>query len=244
MKALDIVPTAQNSDGYTFNGSVAVVIDVLRATTSIQAILENGGRRVYPVETVEEAKTLKDRMPNALLCGERGGFPPEGFDMGNSPVAFSRADLSGRDVILTTTNGTLAVKHAASAKVLLSACMRNPRAVVSYILSGVGAMSAVLVCAGTEGSFSIEDFYAAGLIASVIGEDGEWRLTDIAWVAAKLAKTPIGSAVNSTTCRHLGILLEKGFEEDVAFSIGADTDSAFQSKLVPVYDAEKKCFYS
>ena len=237
---LDIIPTARDAADYSFHGTAAVIIDVLRATTSIQAILENGGRRVFPVANVDEAKGLKTRMPAALLCGERQGFPPDGFDMGNSPAAFSNTDLDCRDIILTTTNGTLAVLHAAGAAYLYSACILNASAAGTTIIKCREIDTAVLVCAGTEGSFSIEDFYAAGLVAAVVAEHASWTLTDIAWAALKLAKEPVHLVVNETTCKHLKTLIKKGFSEDITFAL----EGQGSSSLVPVYDRGQGCFYA
>jgi len=241
---LDVVPVAQDAADYSFKDTAVVVIDALRASTSIQVILEGGGRRVYPVASVEEARAQKRRMSSALLCGERHGYPPEGFDMGNSPAEFARTDLRGRDVILTTTNGTLAISHASEAKYLFSACILNSTAVATTILDCREIERAVFVCAGTDGAFSIEDFYVAGLTGSIIAKQEGWDLTDIAWAAAKLSENPIRSTVNERTCAHLKTLIEKGFAADVAYALGDNIKekSPNGKTIVPAYSRDLGCF--
>ena len=100
----------------------AVVFDVLRATSSIITGLASGMEAIIPVRTVEEARARKLKDPDLLLAGERGGLPPEGFDLGNSPEEFEK--LSGRRVVMTTTNGTAAIESVRSAsKVLIGALL-------------------------------------------------------------------------------------------------------------------------
>ena len=96
----------------------AVVFDVLRATSSIITGLASGVEAIFPVRTVEEARERKVKDPDLLLAGERGGLPPEGFDLGNSPEEFEKA--KGRRVVMTTTNGTAAIESVrTSSKVLI-----------------------------------------------------------------------------------------------------------------------------
>jgi len=99
--------------------SVCVVVDVLRASSSIVTLLERGATHVVAAKDTNEARQLHQRLPDHLLCGEEHGLPPEGFDYGNSPSEFSRLDLSGRPVILATSNGTRILAALADAPVLL-----------------------------------------------------------------------------------------------------------------------------
>lgn len=241
---LEVIPVAQDAEDRSFKNAVAVVIDVLRATTSIQAILENGGGRVFPVAGLEEARELKKSRPTALLCGERGGYPPPGFDMGNSPVGFAEADLAGRDIILTTTNGTLAVSHAKKAEHLYSGCIRNVVATADVVGEHKDVRNVVILCAGTEGRFSIEDFYAAGLLVSHLARRENAELTDIAWAAVKLAEQPLPTVVNETTCSHYAALIAKGFGEDVSYALGIGNSSKIADgcAIVPVFDRGLSCF--
>lgn len=236
---LDLIPTAQSACGVDFTGATVVVVDVLRATTSMYAVLRRGGRAVYPVRDVNEARRLKREKPDALLCGERGGFPPEGFDMGNSPAQFAAADLAGREIILTTTNGTLAVDAAAKASSILAATMLNAVSVSRRVMEGDPKSPVFLLCAGTEGSFSIEDFYCAGIVASQIESADFAELSDFAWAAAKLSAMSLEEAVNLHTCKHMSALQDKGFSEDLEFALRRESGSGKQPVPEFLFEAGK-----
>ena len=117
------------------SGRTAVVIDVLRATTTIVHALVNGARRVIPAKTVEEAVSKRVELGRdaALLCGERDAQPIPGFDLGNSPSEFTREKVADRALIMTTTNGTPALLAAGAAHVTLIAAFANVEAVAKRI---------------------------------------------------------------------------------------------------------------
>ena len=140
----------------------AVVIDVLRATTSIVVAFEHGCRSILPVASLEEAQGTRLATPGAVLAGEQGGKRIPGFELGNSPCEFSREAVAGRDVILTTSNGTKALRAAGTGRTVAIGAFRN-RAAVGDWLVGRGADS-VIVCSGYEGGFSLEDAVCAGAI--------------------------------------------------------------------------------
>ncbi len=152
-------------------GTVCVVFDVLRATSTIIAALANGARRVFPVLTVKEAFAVRsDRWPGALLGGERGGQRIDGFDLGNSPREYVTEVVSARDIITTTTNGTVALRACAGADAVLAAALVNLDATAAWLTTlrpPPGVLS--LVCAGTGSSFALEDGLAAGALAVRLG---------------------------------------------------------------------------
>ncbi len=228
MKELRVLATVSDAERVDMSGATVVVIDVLRATTSMAQIFSSGAQSVYPVAEVDNARLKKKSMPDALLCGERNGLPPEGFDMGNSPAAFADADLSGKSVIITTTNGTRAIAAAKQAVALIAGACVNATAVARYLCSHPEA-PVYLLCAGTRGAFSIEDFYCAGLIAAQLVHT--YSFDDFAWAAAGLTQVPIADVVNARTCRHLNFLLESGFKTDVEFALSQDV-----TDVVPLYD--------
>lgn len=156
--------------GDSAKGNVCIVVDVLRASSSIVTLLERGCERLVIAEDVRYARKLHERLPDHLLCGEVGGLPPEGFDYGNSPAEFSRVDLAGKSVILATTNGTRALADCArEASAVLVGCLLNRTAVARAALHLAGEMSADIsvVCAGDAGS-SGEDFAAARAIVDAV----------------------------------------------------------------------------
>jgi len=155
---------------------VAVVIDVLRASSSIAQALAGGYRRVLCSASLAEAARL--RGPGRVLAGERGCVAPPGFDLGNSPSAFRSP--RGDELVLTTTNGTPALLEAATkADEVLIGCLLNLRALVAHI----DGPDVLLVCAGTHGRPALEDVYLAGRIAGALDGDR----TDAARVAEAVA---------------------------------------------------------
>lgn len=148
------------------SGAIAVVLDVLRASTTIVTALAHGARGVLPVATVADAERHAVAMGDrAILGGERGGVRITGFDLGNSPAEYTPQRVAGKTVIITTTNGTAAVAASRAARVLLVGAIVNRAAVAAAIRRIGGDDSAVhLVCAGTDGEVSAEDVLAAGAI--------------------------------------------------------------------------------
>lgn len=150
-------------DPAALRGGVAIVIDQLRASSTITAALAAGAESVRPVVSVEDARAAATRAPGSLLGGERGGVRIEGFDLGNSPAEYTPDQVRGRCLVFTTTNGTAALAHAAGARRVLIGCLANRDAVVRAAAAGPAPVH--LLCAGTHGLISLEDVLAAGAIA-------------------------------------------------------------------------------
>lgn len=112
---------------------VVVVIDVLRAFTNAAFAFSRGAKEIYPVSGVEEALQLKAQLPNALVCGEVGGMPPEGFDFGNSPTQTNKLDLHGKVIVQRTGAGTQGIVRTVNAEVMLAASLVVANATVGYI---------------------------------------------------------------------------------------------------------------
>ena len=162
-------------------GGIAVVIDVLRASTTIISALAHGAVGVRPVPTVDQARALAAAVPGRsvspdrfrlLLGGERGGLRIDRFDLGNSPLEYSRDRVAGRRIVITTTNGTAALEAALPATEVLIGAIVNRTAVAaraSSLAAAHGATSIHLVCAGTDGEIMEEDLLAAGAILDAAG---------------------------------------------------------------------------
>jgi 2-phosphosulfolactate phosphatase len=149
--------------------ATAVVIDVIRATSTITMALAQGASGVQPVADVADAFALKARNPEAVLAGERGGEPLPGFDLGNSPQDFTRKRIKRRRVILTTTNGTQALAACVGARHVVAACLLNLDAVAAR-LRELGPPWIVL-CAGGNGHFGVDDAIVAGALAEALEQD-------------------------------------------------------------------------
>jgi 2-phosphosulfolactate phosphatase len=157
---------------------IYIVIDVIRATTSMATIFDRGARRLFAAESVEQARQATSIKPGRLLCGERNALPLPDFDYGNSPVQFSQLDLSNREVILTTTNGTRAFYACPPQATRLAGCFYNARAVTTcaFQLAQQRQSDICLVCAGEHAYFALDDSVCAGFLAHELehlaGEQG------------------------------------------------------------------------
>jgi 2-phosphosulfolactate phosphatase len=203
--------------------SMAVVIDVIRATSTIVVALGNGARGVRPVAGIDEAFAMKEKNPEALLAGERGGQALPGFDLGNSPREMTREQVGGREMILTTTNGTQALAACRGAREIVTASFLNFTAVVERMRS-VGPPW-IILCAGYEGQFGIDDAMVTGALAEALDQDH--GLVSL----YRSVRKELGSALlNSSAGQELA---KVGLQDDVP--ICAERD---RFRLVPTLDAE------
>lgn len=195
---------------------VAVVIDVLRATTMIAALLDAGARAVRTTADVDQARAVRERDPAVVLGGERHGLPCDGFDMGNSPVRIDPAAVRGREVVLTTTNGTRAIDRVSGAGACILLSLTNLDAVAARLRQL--DRDTLLVCSGTDGHRSDEDELAAGLLVDRLRG---WRITDAAEDARDTALGSIGvtGGIGPAVARsfHARRLADLGFADDVRF---------------------------
>jgi 2-phosphosulfolactate phosphatase len=187
---------------------VAVVVDVLRATSTIAQALASGYRRVYCCREVEDARALREKLGEGLLGGERKAVKIGGFDIGASPrdVLEPRSET----LIYSTTNGTRAVLAAASAcrTVLLGSLLTLSAAAAAV------KDDCVIVCAGFQGRFALDDAYCAGRIVELLS--GE--VTDAAKTSAILARS-FSTAHEALLARTYG---PPGLEEDIKFCAQED----------------------
>jgi 2-phosphosulfolactate phosphatase len=173
-------------DAAKLTGATAVVMDVFLATTTLLAIIEAGARRILPAGSLEEARQLADELVSPLLLtgGEEGGVMVDGFDCGPFPDEYPAEKVKGKDVIFLTTNGTRAIHLAKTADELLIACLRNAPAVARY-LQKVETESVWLICAGSQGWFSLEDTLCASVILAEMDLTG-WDLDDTSLLLQQL----------------------------------------------------------
>jgi 2-phosphosulfolactate phosphatase len=145
-------------------GKTVIAIDVLRATSTMVSLLGHGAEGIVPVETIEEALQIATRQD--LLAGERSCVKIPGFALGNSPVEFSAQEVRGKKIVFTTTNGTRAIQSATDASFLLAGAIVNAKACAKAVISL--RRDLILLCAGTQERFALEDGVCAGLIISEI----------------------------------------------------------------------------
>ncbi len=188
---------------------IAVVVDVLRATSTIAQALASGYKRVYCCREIDDALALREQLGEGLLGGERKAVRIEGFDIGASPREV--LEPQGEVLIYSTTNGTAAVVAAASRcpKVLLGSLL-NLGAVVAEVDD-----DCVIVCAGFQGQFALDDAYCAGRIVELL----DATVTDAAKASASLASS-FPSALEGLLARTYG---PSGLEDDIKFCARENT---------------------
>ena len=188
MKA-DVYFAAAEVDPQSLAEKAVVVIDVLRATTTIVEALACGARSILPTTSAEEAVRLAASLgrEDTLLCGERKGAQIEGFDLGNSPDEFTSERVMGKRLVMTTTNGTVAFSRAHEAERILACAFTNLGAVADAVRR---EETLVVLCAGRQGRFSLEDAVCAGhlLLRLGAGPEGEVELNDAGRAVVALAE--------------------------------------------------------
>lgn len=175
---IHMLPTLIDRD---LSGSTAVVIDILRASTTIIHALAQGAQSVIPCLSVEDAFTAARQFPRSecLLGGERHGQLIEGFDLDNSPLRYTPAVVRGKTIIFTTTNGTRALLACRQASQVFVGAFVNRSALVAALRRA--AKDVHLVCAGTDGQLTAEDILFAGAVAADLLERAEdaWRIGSV-----------------------------------------------------------------
>ncbi len=221
--------TAAQVDPAVVAGRAAVVIDVIRATSTIAEALANGASAVYPTDSTEDALKLRASLgsDDTLLCGERKGLKVEGFDLGNSPREFTREVVEGKRLVMSTTNGTRAFLAAAGASRVVSASFMN----LAAAADAVGGQEGVaIICAGKDDDFSLDDVVCAGRVAARLQQHGagDVVLNDAALAAVALAErfTPSAEFLGNTAAGMA--LVEIGLGDDLVLCAQVD-----RHELVP-----------
>lgn len=159
-----------------------VVIDILRATTTMVMAYENGANNVIPVEHLDDALVYREQ--GYLIAGERNGVKVEGFDMGNSPQEFSKDIVEGQNIVLSTTNGTKAINACSAAKFRYISSFRNIDAMAKTIIEN--KLDVLLFCAGWKDKFNLEDTVFAGALAQQLLDNGFTTNDDATRMACSL----------------------------------------------------------
>ena len=185
MPTVHVLTHRTQISGQRLAGKVAIVVDVVFATTSIAIALERGAAEVVPALTPEAASEFaRSLLPGSfVLAGELGNRPIPGF-IEPWPHVLARQDLAGKSLVYSSTNGTVALRQSADAGLLLAAALVNGAAVAAYAAEHHAGRDIVLVCAGSDEAFNLEDFYGAGYLVSLLAAgDAPFHLTDAARAA-------------------------------------------------------------
>jgi 2-phosphosulfolactate phosphatase len=195
---------------------VCVVFDILRATSSMVAGLAHGVSAIFPVATIEAALELKKRHPQALLGGERRGDRIEGFDLGNSPAEY--LGRGGASVIMTTTNGTVALQACAGGGTVLVGALSNLGAVAAAVRR-LNPGTLLAVCSGTGDGLALEDAWAAGALVECFPE-AEWSDAALTACAVKRGEPDAAEALKRSSNGRA--LLAKGRGQDIEWCAAVD----------------------
>ncbi|MBD3225526.1 MAG: hypothetical protein GF313_12425 [Caldithrix sp.] len=211
---------------YDVLGRTVILIDVLRASTTIISALSQGIRSVIPVATLGAARRLKRDNPGYLLAGERNGNPPDDFDFGNSPLAFKKQDIDHKELILTTTNGTHILQKVINAAHIYVGAFINLDAVI--IRAAEQGLPISLICAGNNGEFSAEDALCAAAMllglntkydALQLTDQAQWMLYALRGITnaySELQDQSIESFMKQTEHGHH--LSQLGYTMDISFA--------------------------
>jgi 2-phosphosulfolactate phosphatase len=204
-----------------------VVIDVFRATSAICSAIDNGVTGVIPVATIEEAYEYKEK--GFLVGAERQAEVVEGFDFGNSPITFKSGKFSGKDIVLTTTNGTKAIELAKEASHVVIGSFANLDAVCEYLERL--DKDVILFCAGWKDRFNLEDTLFAGAVVEKLAENLRFADLQDSAIASKdlylRAKNDLFGFLSESS--HRKRLSKLNLEEDILYCLKLN-----QSKNVPV----------
>ena len=233
-----VYPLPELVDPAKLADTTAVVIDVLRASTTIVHALAAGARSVVPSLDVEGARRLAASAKHAgtILGGERQGLPIDGFDLGNSPAEYSPQTVADRTVVFTTTNGTRALDRVRGARRVVIAAFANAAAVVQELRD---APQIALVCAGTRGEITREDVLCAGLLVDRLSANGDGceiddaaHIARAAWRAAERSERTLAEELaDSLGGRNLEAI---GLADDIRLAARLDVFD-----FVPGLDAEQ-----
>jgi len=196
IRKLEVLFTPADFEGLArrdLSRSTCVVLDILRATTSMTTALSNGAVAIIPVSDISEAVAIKKRRTDVLLAGERGGRRITAdisggidFDLGNSPREFTSEKVRGRTIVMTTTNGTRALRACANAEHVLIGSFLNLRATVHWIRARLPS-ELLLICSGTFEQAALEDTLAAGALCEKLWPDyAGGQVADSAEIARRI----------------------------------------------------------
>lgn len=221
---LDVCLTPALFGLYDAGGSVVVVIDILRATSSMCVAFHHGVRSIVPVATLDESMAY--RKKGFLVGAERRGEPVAGFDLGNSPFSYMQDHVRDRDIALTTTNGTQAIQTAKGAALIAIGSFLNITALSNWLLSQ--NRDVILLCSGWKGAFNLEDTLFAGAVAHLLTD--EFSFTDhrdsalAAMNLYSLARKDMYGFLEQSS--HRKRLERLQIEDDIAFCLKPDYTDA------------------
>ncbi|HZK84931.1 MAG TPA: 2-phosphosulfolactate phosphatase [Desulfosporosinus sp.] len=230
---VEVLPNAGSPLLPYLEDKLVIVIDVLRATSTMVTALANGCQSIIPVLSQEDAMERRLTLPGSLLGGERYAQLIEGFDLGNSPYDYVPEKVGGKKVIMTTTNGTRAIRDASASPKIWMASFLNMESIVYAALrqfeNSDKLQGIVVFCAGTEERFDLPDTLCAGMLIDGLGINV--TLNDLGEAARMLYRSSEKHLVDKIRdSAHGKKLISLGFERDVVY---CSTPNVLP--IIPVY---------
>jgi len=216
-------------------GRLVVIVDVLRASTTVATALGNGAKTVMPVEGADEviSRSKEFHRSQIILAGEQKMLPITGFDLGNSPQAFTKKAVEGKTILITTTNGTRALLGVQGARDIVIASYVNFTAVLAMMKVAASSNTDIaVICAGEEGGFTLEDAACAGRYVRALPKRSDSMHLNDAASASVLIEKKYGENIAKLfkESSHGQALQEAGFGDDLAAAAEVDA-----YPVVPIY---------
>ena len=231
-RRVSVVFTPSEIAALRLDDRIAVVVDILRATSVIPVGLAAGAAAFLPMASVEGARALRDRMPGALLCGERNGRPPAGFDLGNSPFEYTPDRVRGRELVFTSTNGAPVLQRLRAARQVLTGAFVNESALVDALLQQ--SEEVLLVASGRERRPSLEDVAFCGCLTQRLSAQG-FAMNDSGHMAQAIWNAHAHDVPKLlATSAHGAWLSENGYAADLEFCARRDIVN-----VVPVLENDR-----
>lgn len=232
---LDVFFTPNQVKPVETAGRLVLIVDVLRASTTVATALGNGARTVIPVEGADEviSRSKEFARSQILLAGEQKMHPIAGFDIGNSPQTFTPAVVEGKTILITTTNGTRTLLGVQNARDIVIASYVNFTAVLALMKVAASSNTDIaIICAGEEGVFTLEDSACAGRYVRAIPKRADSIKTNDAAAASVLIEKKYGDNIAKVfkESAHGQALAAAGFGDDL--TAAAQVDSY---PVVPIY---------
>jgi len=226
-KRIEVCYTPGEYDYFKDEFEIVVVIDVLRATTAICVAFEYGIKSIIPVPTLEDA--LEYKKKGFLVGAERKGQIVEGFDFGNSPYSYMKYEFKGKDVVLTTTNGTKSIAAAKDAETLVIGALVNLDVLTTWLIKQ--NKNTLCLCSGWQDKFNLEDTICAGAISEALINTGKFTSIEDSSIAAKYlylsAKDNYMGYLKSSS--HRRRLRNLNLNEDIKYCLTPN-----KTKVIPI----------
>ena len=231
---LDVFFTPAQAKPSDTNGRLVVIVDVLRASTTVATALGNGAKTVMPLEGADEVifRSKEFHRSQIILAGEQKMHPIVGFDLGNSPQAFTKKVVEGKTILITTTNGTRALLGVQGARDIVIASYVNFTVVLAMMKVAASSNTDIaIICAGEEGGFTLEDAACAGRYVRSIPKRAGLQVNDGA-SASVLIEKKYGENIAKLfkESAHGQALEEAGFGDDLVAAAKVDS-----YPVVPIY---------